>query len=342
VAAERNSVKGARGRLRVVPETGTPARRKRAAHKDCQPIPLHKDTIVLHGRTIAYRTGGAGPLLVLIHGITSNSATWDRVLPLLCRQYTVLAPDLLGHGRSDKPRGDYSPAAHANMVRDLLDALGYDRATLVGHSLGGGIAVQFAYQYPERTERLVLVASGGFGEEVSMLFRAASLPGSGPAIALAAWKPIVELGTALTKLFSTVGLHGTTDLEEIGRAYAMLSDRAARTAFLTTLRSVVDFRGQRVSALGHVDVARGVPSMLVWGTRDRLVPHIHAHRLRQLLPDTQLELFEGAGHFPHRDDPDRFVAVIDGFLDQARRPSARATGSGSVGSARAARTSAGR
>jgi pimeloyl-ACP methyl ester carboxylesterase len=263
--------------------------------------------IELHGRTIAYRAGGWGPLLVLIHGSTSNSASWDRVLPAL--------PDLLGHGRSDKPaRGDYSVGAHANTIRDLMDALGYQRATLVGHSLGAGVALQLAYQYPERVDRLVLVAPGGFGREVTVLLRAASVPGSGHVLAMAAWRPIVEAGTVLAHTLWRLGLQPGTDVEEIGRAYSLLADRSARNAFLHTLRSVVDPQGQRVTALDRTGVAHRFPSLIVWGERDRVVPVQHGRDFHQLVPHTYLALFERAGHFPHRDGPRRFVAVIDRFL----------------------------
>src|SRR5437588_3375061 len=190
--------------LRVVPAPSRTAKPRRAPSRSLAlrkprrggngALELRKDEVVVHGRRIAYRTGGSGPLLVLIHGITSNSATWDRVLPRLARRYTVLAPDLLGHGRSDKLRGDYSVGAHANTVRDLLDALGHRNATFVGHSLGGGVALQLAYQYPERVDQLVLVAPGGFGREVSPLLRAASIPGSGAMLAMAAWRPFVQAG----------------------------------------------------------------------------------------------------------------------------------------------------
>jgi pimeloyl-ACP methyl ester carboxylesterase len=260
-------------------------------------------------------------LLVLIHGITSNSATWDRVLPALSQRHTVLAPDLLGHGRSDKLRGDYSVGAHANTVRDLLDALGYRRAAFVGHSLGGGVAMQLAYQYPERVEQLVLVAPGGFGTEVSPLLRAMSVPGSGSVLALAAWRPFVQAGTVLTQLLGRLGLHGNTDLEEIGRAYAMLSNPLSRAAFIHTLRSVVDHHGQRVSALDRLAATEAFPSMVLWGARDRIVPPDHGTRLRELVPHTQLLVFKQAGHFPHRDEPKRFVKVLNEFL--ARESGAR-------------------
>lgn len=292
----------------------TPAKQRSSR----RPLALRKQEITIHGRTVAYRTGGWGPLLVLIHGITSNSATWDRVLPKLTRRYTVLAPDLLGHGRSDKLRGDYSPAAHANMVRDLLDALGYRRATFVGHSLGGGVAMQLAYQYPAMVERLALVAPGGFGQEVSVLLRAASVPGSGPGLAFAAWRPIVQAGTLLTQLLSRAGVRGNTDLEEIGRAYALLANRSSRRAFVHTLRAVVDPVGQRISALDRLEVAGRFPTLIVWGARDRIVPVRQGRRVHELIPHTYLAVFERSGHFPHRDDPERFVAAIDEFLARER------------------------
>src|SRR4051795_5915654 len=134
--------------------------------------------IELHGHRVAYRSAGSGPVIVLVHGITSTSATWERVMPALAKRFTVIAPDLLGHGQSAKPRGDYSLGAYASGIRDLLIALGHERATFVGHSLGGGIAMQLAYQFPEQCERLVLVASGGLGRDITPLLRAASLPGS--------------------------------------------------------------------------------------------------------------------------------------------------------------------
>src|SRR4051794_15946575 len=117
--------------------------------------------ITLHGHRVAYRTAGDGPVLLLVHGITGNARQWDEVIPLLAQHYHVIAPDLLGHGESAKPRGDYSLGAYAAGIRDLLITLGHKRATVVGHSLGGGIAMQFAYEYPPFAERLVLVNSGG-------------------------------------------------------------------------------------------------------------------------------------------------------------------------------------
>src|SRR5437763_5577179 len=136
------------------------------------------EEITLHGHRVSYRRAGWGPVIVLIHAITGSSLTWEHVIEPLAERYTVVAPDLLGHGESAKPRGDYSLGAYASGIRDLLTLLGHERATFVGHSLGGGIAMQLAYQFPERCERLALVASGGLGKEVSALLRVVSAPGS--------------------------------------------------------------------------------------------------------------------------------------------------------------------
>src|SRR5215213_9773690 len=121
---------------------------------------------------------GSGPPVVLVHGMVNSSLHWKRVALRLADRHTVVAPDLIGHGDSATPRGDYSLGAHAAVIRDLLAALGVRRATIVGHSLGGGVAMQFFWQFPHRVERLGLVSSGGLGGEVSLLLRSVAVPGA--------------------------------------------------------------------------------------------------------------------------------------------------------------------
>src|SRR6185369_4364907 len=102
--------------------------------------------VELHGHKVSFQAGGSGDeVLVLLHGITSTADAWRTVMPRLAERYTVIAPDLIGHGRSAKPRGDYSLGAYAAGVRDLLAVLGYEKGSVVGHSFGGGIAMQFSY-----------------------------------------------------------------------------------------------------------------------------------------------------------------------------------------------------
>ncbi|HTU77461.1 MAG TPA: alpha/beta fold hydrolase [Solirubrobacteraceae bacterium] len=276
---------------------------------------LGLDQLTLHGHRIAYRQAGSGPAVVLIHGITSDSETWSRVMPSLARRFTVIAPDLAGHGGSDKPKGDYSLGAHASAVRDLLLTLGHDRASIVGHSLGGGIAMQFSYQFPERCERLVLVDSGGLGRDVSLLLRAATLPGSEFVLPFLAAARVLDAGEFAGRLLGRVGLRVRTDLEEMARGHATLSDAGARAAFVHTLRSVVEPGGQRVDAADRLYLAQYIPFLLLWGERDSIIPVSHGRATHEQVPGSRLELFAESGHFPQLDEPERFIDVLVDFMD---------------------------
>ena len=271
-------------------------------------------SISLHGNRVSYRCGGEGPLLVLIHGITSSSASWEAVLPELAEHFTILAPDLLGHGQSDKPAGDYSLGSHACLVRDLMLTLGHERATVVGHSLGGGVAMQVAYQFPELVGRLVLVASGGLGREVSPFLRAVTLPGSELVLPLIASRPMLGAGASVSRALGRIGLQAGSDLAEIARGIASLNELGARRAFVHTARSVIDAGGQRVDARDRLYLAEAVPSLLVWGGIDPIIPARHGRRAHELMPGSRLELFEHAGHFPHLDDPLRFTRLLRTFV----------------------------
>ncbi len=273
---------------------------------------------VVHGYRRAYRVAGSGPPVVLVHGIGDSSATWAPVLPALARRHLVIAPDLLGHGDSDKPRADYSVAAYANGVRDLLGVLGVERATLVGHSLGGGVAMQFAYQFPERTERLVLVGSGGAGPDVSPVLRLMTVPGATLGLHLlrlpGARLQVGAVAAALRALDTDLG----RDAPDLLRMVDALPDATARAAFIRTLRAVVDWRGQVVTMLDRCYLTRGMPTLLVWGERDAVVPVAHGHRAHDAMPGSRLEVFPGAGHFPFHSDPALFVALLEDFLATTR------------------------
>jgi pimeloyl-ACP methyl ester carboxylesterase len=258
------------------------------------------DEVVIHGHRVSFRRAGSGPCIVLLHGITGSSRTWDEVIPPLAERHTVIAPDLLGHGESAKPRGDYSLGAYASGVRDLLIALGIEKATVVGHSLGGGVAMQFAYQFPDRVDRLVLVSSGGLGEEVHLLLRAATLPAAEYVLPVLCAQPLRDAGATVARLVGRVGLRPGSDLEEMARGFASLGDMEARQAFVHTVRGIMDIGGQRVSARDRLYLAASVPTLLVWGERDRMIPVAHGR----------------AGHFPHRDHPWRFAADLLEFVQE--------------------------
>lgn len=255
--------------------------------------------------------------MVLLHGIAGTSATWDAVIPRLAEHYDVLAPDLLGHGESAKPRGDYSLGAYANALRDLLEALGKNRATLVGHSLGGGIAMQFAYQFLGRCERLVLVDSGGLGREVHPLLRAAALPGAELVLPWLSTTTSRGVG-ALVRGMNRLGIRTGPDLDETWRSFVSLREPAARRAFIQTVRGVMDLSGQRVIANERLYLAEGLPTLIVWGENDPLIPVRHARASHERIAGSRLEIFPEAGHFPHRDDPERFAKVLADFIRTTR------------------------
>ena len=284
---------------------------------------LAADEVVLHGHRVRFHSSGDGPLLVLLHGIASTADTWAPVATGLAASHTVLAPDLLGHGSPAKPRGDYSLGAYASGVRDLITALGHERATVVGHSLGGGIAMQFAYQFPERVERLVLISSGGLGREVHPILRASTLPGSEIVLALLGRRWLRTTGGAVGATLGRLGLRAGEDLAGVAAGIASLGDADARGAFVHTARAAIDPGGQRVSATDRLYLAAHLPTLIVWGERDPIIPAAHGEAAHAAIPGSRLEIFAGAGHFPHREQPVRFVSLVEDFM-RSTEPAAMA------------------
>jgi pimeloyl-ACP methyl ester carboxylesterase len=286
--------------------------------KDGYLVTMAIQHVTIHGHDIAVRIAGSGPVIVLLHGMAGSSGTWRHVIPRLTPAFTVVAPDMLGHGASAKPRTDYSLGAHASCVRDLMVALGHDRATIVGQSWGGGVAMQMAYQFPERCERLVLVGSGGLGIEVNALLRALSLPGAACALPLGCRPLFRDVGARVGAWMARRGGPPRAEAVEIWRAYAALADPDTRRAFVLTLRSVVDHLGQRVSARDRLYLTRDMPTLIVWGDRDPIIPLQHALDAHAAMPGSRLEIFPGAGHFPHCGDPERFARVLAAFVEETR------------------------
>jgi len=269
----------------------------------------------LHGHRVIYRVAGSGPPVVLVHGMVNSSRHWEAVARQLADSYTVIAPDLIGHGDSATPRGDYSLGAHAAVIRDLLASLEIDRATLVGHSLGGGVAMIFFYHFPQRTERLVLVSSGGLGREVSPLLRTAALPGASALLSVAAHPRVLQslsdAGERMQRRGSSKGVY----LKAIARALRPLEQPGAREAFLQTLRSVIDWRGQRVSALDRVYLLEAMPTLIVWGERDNTIPLVQGREVHRAVRGSRFETLPRAAHFPHLEDPDGLAAVVRDFIE---------------------------
>jgi pimeloyl-ACP methyl ester carboxylesterase len=274
---------------------------------------LTPKVIELHGHRVSYRRGGSGPALLLLHGVTNSSATWEGVAPGLAEHFTLIAPDLLGHGESATPRGDYSLGAHATGARDVLTALGIERVTVVGHSLGGGIAMQFAYQFPERCERLVLVSSGGLGRDVHLLLRAAALPGADYVLPALTSAGLLTVGRGVGGLLRRLRLAPGGDLEVLAHGFASLDNSGSRQAFLHTVRSVIEPSGQRVSAHDRLNLAGLLPSLIVWGEKDSIIPVAHGAAAHEAMPGSRFEVFPDAGHMPHDADPERFASLLIEF-----------------------------
>jgi pimeloyl-ACP methyl ester carboxylesterase len=271
--------------------------------------------IELHGHRVIYRIAGSGPPVVLIHGMVNSSRHWEAVALRLAESYTVIAPDLIGHGDSATPRGDYSLGAHAASIRDLLAVIGIDDATIVGHSFGGGVALQFFYQFPQRTERLVLISSGGLGREVSPLLRSVALPGAASLLSLATHPRVLDALGGSGRRLRNRGADQGAALVAIARALRPLQGPDARAAFLHTLRSVIDVHGQRVSARDRLYLLASTPTLIVWGERDRTIPLAHGRDAHAAIPGSRFETLPRAAHFPHLEDPDGLADTILGFLE---------------------------
>ena len=274
--------------------------------------------VTIHGHRRAYALGGreigTAPTLLLLHGLACDRHTWDPVWERLGERYTLLAPDLLGHGESDKPRGDYSLGGYANGMRDLLTVLGIDRVTVVGHSFGGGVAMQFAYQYPERTERLLLVDPGGLGPEVTVLIRALSLPGYDLTLRMLTLPLVRQANVTGLRILKSLGLRETRDFDEVARILTCLRDRDTRYATHQLVSGVVDWRGQIVTMRDRAYLTEAMPMCVVWGADDQVIPAKHATEVSALAPRARVVVMADAGHFPHKDHPDDFVDTVDDFV----------------------------
>lgn len=280
--------------------------------------PLSLDRVVIHGHEVGYRRRGTGEAVVLIHGLAGSSATWAEVQPRLALTHDVIAPDLMGHGESAKPMGDYSLGAFASGLRDFLAAIDVPSATIVGHSFGGGVAMQLAYQHPELCDRLVLVGSGGLGREVSWLLRLVTLPGAEHLMPLLFPRLVAQGGTELINLLGKLGLRAPR-LGEMWRSYSSLAGTANRKAFVRTIRGVIEPGGQTVNALDRLYLAAHLPTLIVWGEHDDIIPVSHAYAAHEAIPGSTLCVLDGVGHFPHAEAPDRFMEVLEEFLGNTPR-----------------------
>lgn len=293
----------------------------RTAHQEVVTIDIALENCRVSGLT--YTQAGQGDPVVFIHGLISDHRTWTVEMQALSKTHHVIAPDLFGHGVIDDSDGglrefDFSLGGHAGAIRDLLDTLGLKQVTVVGHSLGGGIAMELAYLFPDRVKALILVSSGGLGPQLNPALRLATLPGSELVLPIIASSWVRNCGNTALGLMSRIGLPSVTaSTEAAWLGMGTFNNAANRRAFLATSRAVIDLAGQTVSALPRLAGLAGRPVLVVWGGRDRLIPASHADAVKDALPGSRVEIFARAGHFPHLDEPERFHLVLSDFLDTA-------------------------
>jgi len=269
----------------------------------------------LHDRRIAYTEHrGTGPVYLLVHGIGGSQTDWQLVADRLAQTgQHFITVDLPGHGKSAKGKGDYSLGAMASVLRDLLDHLGHDHAVIVGHSLGGGVALQFTYQFPGRCIGLILVCSGGLGTETPTWLRAATLPGSRVVFAAIGSKTTANSLLWTCRQLARVGVEPQMLNPHVVEKLSEFGDPDTRNAFLATLRSVVDASGQRVTALGKLTALDQLPVLLIWGAKDPVIPLHHGETAAEIIPNSELVVFPRIGHEPHVEDPGRFAQLLRDF-----------------------------
>ena len=289
------------------------------ADLDClAPTDHAVEYVTVHGHRRAYVKVGSGPALLLLHGLACDHTTWSPIIDRLAEEYTVIAPDFLGHGESDKPRADYSLGGYANGMRDLLTILNIDKVTVVGHSFGGGVAMQFAYQFPERTDRLVLVSSGGLGREVSPGIRAITLPGFHQFIGMVNLPGMRNVTQSLLTGLADSGVGAFRDLHEVADIVESWRDPGTRRAIAHLVRACIDIKGQIITMRDRAYLTAAMPMALVWGKDDMVLPVKHTQTVAELAPDARIEVFENSGHFPHKDDPERFVEFLTSFIAETQ------------------------
>ncbi len=277
---------------------------------------IQRRCVAVEGNRISYLECGApdAPPVILVHGLMSDSGTWAEVLaPLAERGVRAIAIDLLGHGQSDAPRGLYLLDDFAILLDGFMAALGIAQATLCGHSLGGAIAVHFGYHYPNRVRQLVLVSAGGLGREVSPALRMLALPGAEQLTGVVMgrrWVQRLLRSSPVHRVFRVTDQR-LVNLRRIGRT---LFRADLRAAFFRSLRGVIGPRGQLGSFVEMQYLAAHLPTMLVWSQRDVIIPVAHAHRTHEHLPGSELVVFEGGGHEPHRRNAEEFADAMVTFV----------------------------
>jgi pimeloyl-ACP methyl ester carboxylesterase len=281
------------------------------------------------GSSMAWGELGAGPPLVLLHGVWDSHRTWRRAAPLLARHFRVLMPDLPGHGWSGRPDAPYTLSWYARMVAAWMDGIGLERAHVCGHSFGGGIAAWMLLQERSHIDRLALVAAGGLGREVGLGMRLATIPLLGPALT-----PLVlRFGAPLVMHFAPATF-GHIEPAEAALVVSMTRLPGSVRALQRSIAGVINVFGQYQNMADRAHEVAALPPLAVyWGTKDPVIPLQHGERLLRRLTGITLTTYPECGHYPHLDAAAGFARDLSEFLCDPARPRARvlATGGDTVG-----------
>jgi 4,5:9,10-diseco-3-hydroxy-5,9,17-trioxoandrosta-1(10),2-diene-4-oate hydrolase len=273
---------------------------------------LPQDKYVKVGKVNAryWQAGNKGSAVVLVHGLGGFVENWMHNVDALAKQHRVYAMDLVGFGRTDKPPVN-DMYTLVQFISDFMDTLKIDKTTLVGNSLGGGLVLQFALQFPQKVEKLVLVDNAGMGRDVIVDFRVCSLPWLGELLIKPSlkgteklWKQIVHDQNLVTP-------------ELVKMCYGLGSLPGATKTLLSVLRSGINFGGQRgkltktlIKDLGTIKA----PTLVIWGRDDKIIPAAHAQVAVSKIAGAKLHIFDHCGHMPMFEYPDKFNKMVLDFL----------------------------
>ena len=277
-------------------------------------VAIEEQNVEISGLPIRYLSAGEGLPLVLLHGAGDNALDWRLVMPTLAATHRVYAPDLPGSPDSARPAAVYSPAFFERFVVTFVNSLGIARATYVGNSLGGLIALRLALSEPARVAALVLVDSAGLGYAINPAFTSVNFPGLAEA-AMPFWRTSIGAYQRAWARTALLFAHppGTVPREWIAEQKRLALWPGYLEAHLTVLRTLVSPLGQREVLVDRLP-ALEIPTLVVWGERDRVFPRSQAKRAVARLQDGSLALIPDCGHMPHVECPDHFLAVLDEFL----------------------------
>jgi 4,5:9,10-diseco-3-hydroxy-5,9,17-trioxoandrosta-1(10),2-diene-4-oate hydrolase len=264
-------------------------------------------------QTRYWTLGDEGPPVLLIHGIGASMESWAANVGPLAEAHRVYALDLVGAGYTDKPEAPYSLSYLAQFVADFMETMDLTRASVVGHSLGGGAALKLALEHAEKVESLVLVASAGLGREGHIFFKLASLPLVGELLI----RPTSREGVAQSLETFYTDPSMVTE-ERVDLSYDLLSQPGYQRAYLSMVRSLATVFGARKSVIrsivDHLDEIKA-PTLVVWGEEDNILPVKHAHVAAEGIPDARLHIFEDCGHMVPEEKPEAFNDLLTAFLN---------------------------